>query len=82
MKLRCRFKPKENRDLAASKNIRLVTTGINGGRVNDIYADFEFSEDGTEALKCPAGHKPNYCSHCKKTGQCQLSFKREQCANG
>ena len=55
--------------LAASKNIRLVTTGINGGRVNDIYADFEFSEDGTQALKRPAGHAPKSCRYLKKSGQ-------------
>ena len=43
--------------------------GINGGRVNDALAEFEFSGDGTEALKCPAGHKPNYCCYLKKAGQ-------------
>ena len=69
MKLRCRFKPKENRDKAASKNIRLVTTGINGWRVNDIYADFEFSEDGTQVLKCPAGHAPKSCRYLEKAGR-------------
>ena len=60
---------KENRDLAASKNIRLVTTGINGGRVNDILAEFEFNDDGTQVLKCPAGHKPKSCCYLKKAGR-------------
>ena len=55
--------------MAAAKNIRLVTMGINGGRVNDIYAEFDFNEDGTQALKCPAGHKPNYCCYLKRSGQ-------------
>ena len=71
---------KKNRDLAASKNIRLVTTGINGGRANDILADFEFNEDGTQVLKCPAGHAPKSCCYLKTNGCCQLSFDRNQCA--
>ena len=49
--------------------------------MNDIYADFEFSGDGTQVLKCPAGHKPNHRCYLQKNGQCQLSFDREQCAN-
>ena len=49
--------------------------------MNGILAEFEFSEDGTQVLKCPAGHKPNYCCYLKRSGQCQLSFNREQCAS-
>ena len=54
--------------MAAAKNIRLVTTGINGGRVNDVLAGFEFSGDGTVVLKCPAGHAPKSCCHLKTNG--------------
>lgn len=37
----------ENTDIAASKNIKLVTTDLTGKDVPDIYADFEFNEEGT-----------------------------------
>lgn len=41
----------ENRRLAATKNLRPVTTALNGRSVNPIHADFEWNE--SETLKCP-----------------------------
>ena len=44
-------------------------------------ADFEFNEEGTKVLRCPAGHSPKSCSYMKQSNQCAVSFLHEQCAN-
>ena len=75
------YESKANRELAGEKNINLVTTGINGTQVEDILADFEFSEDGTRVLRCPAGHEPKSCSYHEQRGygHCRCSFLINQC---
>lgn len=35
----------QNEEIAAEKNVRLVTTNLTGREAEDILADFEFSED-------------------------------------
>jgi hypothetical protein len=65
--------------LAKEKNVRLITTALIGKNAADILGDFEFNDDGTKLLKCAAGHTPQKCSYTKSTGQCKVSFKREQC---
>lgn len=67
--------------LAAEKNIELITTSLTGKPTPDILADFEFNEAGTKVLRCPAGHAPKSCSYMKQSNQCAVSFRREQCAN-
>ena len=52
----------QNEELAAEKNVHLVTTNLTGRKAEDILADFEFSEDGRKVLKCPGGHEPKSCS--------------------
>ena len=42
-------------------------------------ADFEFNEEGTKVLRCPAGHSPKSCSYMKQSNQCAVSFLHEQC---
>lgn len=75
------YSGKENRDLASEKNIRLVNTGLLGREVDDILAEFEFSESGTKVLKCPAGYVPKSCGYTgEKSQQFRISFPREQCA--
>ena len=49
--------------------------------MNGILANFEFNEDGTQALKRPAGHASKSCRYLEKAGRCQLSLDREQCAS-
>lgn len=71
----------ENTAPAAEKNIRLITTSLIGKEAPDVLADFEFNEDGTELLKCAAGHAPKSCSYTKSTKQCRVSFRLEQCWN-
>lgn len=69
----------QNEELAAEKNVRLVTTNLTGREAEDIMADFEFSEDGRKVIKCPGGHEPKSCSYNKGTGQCTISFQKSQC---
>ena len=70
----------ENTKLAADKNIELITTSLTGKPAPDILADFEFNEEGTKVLRCPAGHEPKSCSYMKQSNQCAVSFLHEQCA--
>ena len=44
----------ENTRLAAEKNVELITTSLTGKAAPDIFADFEFNEEGTRVLRCPA----------------------------
>ncbi len=69
----------QNEELAAEKNVRLVTTNLTGREAEDIMADFEFSEDGRKVIKCPGGHEPKSCSYNQGTGQCSISFQKSQC---
>ena len=69
-----------NAELAKIKNIELITTSLVGRDAPDILADFEFNEEGTRILKCPAGHEPKSCTYMKATNQCSVSFDRNHCA--
>ena len=71
----------ENTQLAAGKNVELITTSLTGKPAPDILADFEFNEEGTKVLRCPAGYAPKSCSYKGQSNQCAVSFLREQCAN-
>src|SRR5699024_8704050 len=44
----------ENTQLASDKNMGLITTSLTGKPAPDILADFEFNEEGTKVLRCPA----------------------------
>lgn len=71
----------ENTALAASKNIRLVTTDLTGKEVPDIYADFVLNEEGDRILKCPAGNVPVSCCCSGSNGHIHASFSKEACMN-
>ena len=71
----------ENTQLAADKNVELITTNLTGKPAADILADFEFNEEGTKVLRCPAGYAPKSCSYMKQSNQCAVSFLHEQCAS-
>lgn len=76
------YSGKENHDLAAEKNIRLVNTDLSGKPVDDILADFVINEKGTKVLRCPAGYEPKSCGYTgTKSQQFHVSFQRDQCAN-
>lgn len=70
----------ENIQLASDKNVELITTSLTGKEAPDILADFEFNEEGTKVIRCPAGHEPKSCSFMKQSNQCAVSFLHEQCA--
>lgn len=76
------YSGKENHDLAAEKNIRLINTDLSGKPVEDILADFVFNEKGTTVLHCPAGYEPKSCGYTgAKSQQFHVSFQRDQCAD-
>lgn len=75
------FSGEENRALAESKNIKLVTTDLLGRDTKDIYADFTFSDDGKGILLCPAGNQPKSTSFVKSTGKVRASFNKSKCEN-
>lgn len=68
-----------NEELAAEKNVKLVTTNLTGREAEDSAADFEFNEEGTKVEKCAGGFGPKSCSYNPRTGQCTASFCRSQC---
>ena len=71
----------ENKDIANTKNIELITTSLTGREAPDIFADFEFNAEGTKILRCPAGHAPKSCTYMAPSSQCSVSFDRNLCAN-
>lgn len=73
------YSGEENRRLAETKNVEIVNTNLTGKEAQDIAADFEFTEDGTQVVKCPGGHEPKSCSYNKTTGQCHCSFYHGDC---
>lgn len=73
------FYSDENVRLAAEKNINLVATCLGTQTVNDIHADFEFNEDGSEVIKCPAGHAPKTCTIRKDSEVKSVSFPISCC---
>ena len=70
----------ENTALANEKNVKLITTSLTGREAPDIIADFEFNEEGTKVVQCPADHEPKSSSYMAPSNQCQVSFPRELCA--
>lgn len=69
----------DNIKSAKDKNIKLVTTNFQGIKANDIFADFEFNQDGTEILKCAGGQIPLSCKYYSKTDQCRITLDKKKC---
>lgn len=70
-----------NRNLAADNNINLITTDFQGRKPNEIFAEFVFSEDGKELLKCANGQEPISNKYNEQTGQCKYKMNLEKCLN-
>lgn len=70
----------ENTALANEKNVKLITISLTDRETPDIMADFEFNEEGTKVVRCPAGHEPKSCSYMAPSNQCQVSFPRGLCS--
>ena len=71
----------ENQELAAENNVVLVTTALNGKPVDEIYSEFEYNEDGTKVLKCPAGYAPNSSTYYESNGTCRITMAKSCCGN-
>ena len=75
------FAGEENTQLAADKNITLVTTDLPGKDTPEIFSQFELNKDETRVLKCPAGNIPKSASYIRQSGTCTASFERSVCEN-
>ena len=71
----------ENQTAARKHNINLVTTDLVGRKANDIYAEFTFSDDGKTVTACAAGIAPKSCGYNGTSGQCRISYYRDNCVN-
>lgn len=75
------YSGKDNRDLAAQNNVKLITTDLSGKDVPEIIGFFVLNEDGTKVLKCPAGNEPRSSSFISQSDTCTASFDRSLCEN-
>lgn len=69
----------ENHKLAVENNVKLVTTNFQGRKPDEILADFEFSDDGKNVLKCPNGQVPKTNKYNPSSDQCRITLDKEIC---
>ena len=67
------------KELAAEKNVEIVTTNLTGKVPDDFYADFELNEEETAVLKCPAGKTP--IASTREGDTIKSTFASCDCAN-
>ncbi len=70
-----------NRKEAAKHNIKLITTNLTGNRPDEIYADFEFTQDGKQLLKCIHGQVPLKCTYNGRSERSGACFPIQACQN-
>jgi hypothetical protein len=70
----------ENSKLAEEKNITLVPTALSGKDPDEIFADYELSDDETRVVRCPMGYEPVKQIQYK-TGMIRAQFRKDQCEN-
>lgn len=75
------YSGKENQELADACNTLLITTALTGKTVDEIYASFQFSEDGSKVISCPMGYAPEKMTYYPKTGMCRALFAKDCCEN-
>lgn len=68
------------RELAAEKNIRVLSTCLLGRKPKGILAEFVADDDGKKILGCPAGYRPKSCSYIRQTDSVRVSFLHSQCS--
>ena len=71
----------DNNKKAEEKNIDLVPTALTGKETDEIFAQFELSDDETEVLRCPMGHAPVKQTRYEKTGVIRAQFRKDCCEN-
>ncbi len=69
----------ENVRLAAENGVELVVTALTGKDPDAVMGEFNLSEDGTQVLTCPMGHKPEKTTFHRKSGMCRARFNRSCC---
>jgi len=57
----------------------LVTTNFLGRKPDKILAEFEFTEDGKEVLKCINGQVPKTNKYNPSSEQCRITMDKEIC---
>ena len=70
-----------NIEAAEKKNITLVSTTLTGKETDDVFADFELNEEGTEILHCAEGNEPIAQSYNKSNGAIRALFRLRHCRN-
>lgn len=64
---------------AEAAGVELVTTALSGGDPVDALADFEWSGDGAELLRCAAGNEPLECGKPQQDGRVRADFEAGLC---
>ena len=75
------FGSEENRRLAESRNIELVTTALAGILPDPVFSEYEMDSKGERVIRCPAGHEPLGTTYYEKTGVCRARFSKEHCGS-
>ena len=70
----------KNIRLAAEHGVNLIPTNFTSEKPADMFADFIFTDDGKELLRCAAGKHPIRTS-CTKREMCRAKFRLEDCMN-
>ena len=73
------FNSEKNSQMAASHNLKLVTTNFTGRKPDEIYADFKFTKDGRFLIECINGCTPTECTYDSGNERSVAYFKTEQC---
>lgn len=73
------YASEENQQLAAEKNIGLLTTGLLGRKPRKILGEFDIDEDTKTVNSCPNGNVPKSGSYVLQTDSIRVSFHRHQC---
>lgn len=74
------FGGEETKRQAKKKNIRIITTDMQGRKPDLILAEFEFAEDRKTVLKCPRGYTPKNSKYYSKNDQTRITMDRERCS--
>ena len=69
----------ENVRLAEESGVELVATALTGKDPDKVMGEFNLSEDGTQVLTCPMGHKPEKTTFHHKSGMYRAKFNRLCC---
>lgn len=68
-----------NVQTAAEHQIKFVATNFTGRKPEDIFAEFKFSDNGQELLKCIHHKTPYYTRYDQNNERCAAYFRRTDC---